>query len=83
MWGPPQYFVHAQSAVCTAVRQELRDLLPEIEKLSEVKDPVQRQLAEIRFSRKVESGRYAVLFSEVFAGGAAASARCVACPLIA
>ena len=44
--------------------RELRDLLREIEKLGEVTDPTLRRRAEIRFSRKVESGRYALLFSE-------------------
>jgi hypothetical protein len=54
---------HAQSAVGKAARRELRDLLREIEKLSDVTDPASRRRAEIRFSRKVESGRYALLFS--------------------
>ncbi len=56
--------VHAQSAVRKAARRELKDLVREIEKLSGITDPKLRRRPEIRFSRKVESGRYAVLFSE-------------------
>jgi hypothetical protein len=55
--------VHAQSAVGKAAKRELRDLLRELEKLSGVTDATQRRRAEIRLSRKVESGRYALLFS--------------------
>ncbi|MEZ4529952.1 MAG: hypothetical protein R2855_02885 [Thermomicrobiales bacterium] len=40
------------------------DLLGELEKLAEVTDPRLRRRAEIRFVRKLESGRYPVLFSE-------------------
>jgi hypothetical protein len=47
-----------------AARRELKDLVREIEKLSGIADPKLRHRVEIRFSRKVESGRYAVLFSE-------------------
>ncbi len=55
--------VHAQSALGKAAKRELKDLAREIEKLSGISDPKLRRRAEIRFSRKVESGRYAVLFS--------------------
>src|SRR5688500_11619661 len=61
--GSIHCLVHAQSAVWRAARRELRDLLRELEKLSGVTDATQRRRAEIRFSRKVESGRYALLFS--------------------
>lgn len=54
---------HTQSAVGRAAKRELRDLVDEIEKLGEISDPKLRRRAEIRFSRKVESGRYALLFS--------------------
>ena len=56
--------VHAQSAVGKAARRELKDLVREMEKLSRITDPKLRRRAEIRFNRKVESGRYAVLFSD-------------------
>jgi hypothetical protein len=55
--------VHAQSAVGKASRRSLKDLMREIEELSGIEDPKLRRRAEIRFSRKVESGRYALLFS--------------------
>ena len=55
--------VHAQSAVGRAARRELKDLVRELSKLSGIADPKLRRRAEIRFSRKVELGRYAVLFS--------------------
>ncbi|HET9661341.1 MAG TPA: hypothetical protein VFP05_13475 [Thermomicrobiales bacterium] len=61
--GSLHCFVHAQSAVGKAARRELRDLLRELEKLAEVTDPKLRRRAEIRFMRKLESGRYPVLFS--------------------
>jgi hypothetical protein len=61
--GSIHCLVHAQSAVGKAAKRELRDLLRELEKLSGVTDATQRRRAEIRFSRKVESGRYALLFS--------------------
>lgn len=54
---------HAQSAVGQAARRELKDLLRELEKLAEVSDPKLRRRADIRFMRKLESGRYPVLFS--------------------
>jgi hypothetical protein len=46
-----------------AARRELKDLLRELEKLAEVSDPRLRRRADIRFMRKLESGRYPVLFS--------------------
>ena len=55
--------VHAQSALGKAAKRQLKDLVREIEKLSGITDPALRRRAEIRFSRKVELGRYAVLFS--------------------
>jgi hypothetical protein len=55
--------VHAQRAVGKVARRELKDLVREIEKLSGITDPTLRRRAEIRFSRKVASGRYALLFS--------------------
>lgn len=55
--------VHAQSALGKAAKRELKDLVRELSKLSGITDPKARRRAEIRFSRKVESGRYAVLFS--------------------
>ena len=55
--------VHAQSAVGKAAKRQLKDLAREIEKLSGISDPKARRRAEIRFSRKMETGRYAVLFS--------------------
>jgi hypothetical protein len=61
--GSLHCLVHAQSAVGKAARRELRDSVREIEKLSGIEDPKLRRRAEIRFSRKVESGRYALLFS--------------------
>lgn len=38
------------------------DLLGELEKLAEVTDPKLRRRADIRFVRKLESGRYPVPF---------------------
>jgi hypothetical protein len=38
-------------------------LLRELEKLAEVRDPMLRRRADIRFMRKLENGRYPVLFS--------------------
>ncbi len=61
--GSMHCFVHAQSAVGKAARRELRDLLHELGKLAEVTDPKLRRRADIRFMRKLESGRYPVLFS--------------------
>jgi hypothetical protein len=61
--GSPHCPVHAQSADGKAARRELKDLAREIEKLSGIADPKLRRRAEIRFSRKVETGRYALLFS--------------------
>ncbi len=55
--------LHAKSAVGQAARRELRDLLRELEKLAEVTDPASRRRADMRFMRKLESGRYPVLFS--------------------
>jgi hypothetical protein len=55
--------VHTKSAVGKAARRELRDLLHELSKLAEVTDPKLRRRADIRFRRKLESGRYPVLFS--------------------
>jgi hypothetical protein len=46
-----------------AARRELKDLLRELEKLAEVSDPRLRRRADIRFMRKLESGRYPILFS--------------------
>jgi hypothetical protein len=46
-----------------AARRELKDLLRELEKLAEVSDPWLRRRADIRFMRKLESGRYPILFS--------------------
>jgi hypothetical protein len=46
-----------------AARRELKDLLRELEKLAEVRDPKLRRRADIRFMRKLESGRYPILFS--------------------
>ena len=54
---------HGQSAVGQAARRELKDLLRELETLAEVTDPKLRRRADIRFMRKLESGRYPVLFS--------------------
>lgn len=62
--GSMHCFVHAQSAVGKAARRELRDLLRELEKLAEVTDPKLRRRADIRFMRKLESGRYPILFSD-------------------
>lgn len=56
--------VHAQSAVGQEARRELRDLLRELDKLSEVSDARLRRRAAIRFQRKLEAGRYALLFSQ-------------------
>ncbi len=56
--------LHTRSAVGKAARRELRDLLREIEKLAEVTDPALRRRADRRFLRKLESGRYPVLFSK-------------------
>ena len=61
--GSMHCFTHAQSAVGKAARRELKDLLRELEKLAEVTDPKLRRRADIRFVRKLESGRYPVLFS--------------------
>ncbi len=61
--GSIHCFVHAQSAVGQAARRELKDLVGELAKLSEVTDPKLRRRADIRFMRKLESGRYPVLFS--------------------
>lgn len=55
---------HAQSAVGKAARRELRDLLRELSRLAEVTDPKLRRRAELRFTRKLESGRYPILFSQ-------------------
>ena len=55
---------HAQSAVGKAARRELRDLARELGKLAEVTDPKLRRRADIRFMRKLESGRYPILFSQ-------------------
>ena len=55
--------VHAQSALGKAAKRQLKDLAREIDKLSGISDPKARRRAEIRFSRKMELGRYAVLFS--------------------
>jgi hypothetical protein len=46
-----------------AARRELKDLVRELEKLAEVSDPKLRRRADIRFMRKLETGRYPVLFS--------------------
>jgi hypothetical protein len=54
---------HAQSAVGKAARRELKDLVRELGKLAEVTDPKLRRRADIRFMRKLESGRYPILFS--------------------
>jgi len=45
------------------VRWGRRDLLHELGKLAEATDPKLRRRADIRFMRKLESGRYPVLFS--------------------
>lgn len=50
---------HAESAVGKAARRELREL----SRLAEVSDPNLRRRAELRFTRKLESGRYPILFS--------------------
>jgi hypothetical protein len=62
--GALHCFVHAQSAVGQAARWELRDLLHELGKLAEVTDPTLRRRADLRFTRKLESGRYPILFSQ-------------------
>ena len=54
---------HAQSAVGKAAQRELKDLLRELGKLVEVTDPTLRRRADLRFMRKLESGRYPILFS--------------------
>lgn len=55
---------HGQSAVGKAARRELRDLLRELAKLAEETDPKLRRRADIRFMRKLQSGRYPILFSK-------------------
>jgi hypothetical protein len=55
---------HAQSALGRAAKRQLRDLLRELERLATITDPALRRRAEIRFGRKLESGRYALLFSK-------------------
>src|SRR6478735_6351191 len=55
--------LHAKSAVGQVARRELKDLLRELGKLAEVTDPKLRRRADIRFMRKLERGRYPVLFS--------------------
>ncbi len=55
--------LHAKSAVGQVARRELKDLLRELGQLAEVPDPKLRRRADIRFMRKLESGRYPVLFS--------------------
>ncbi len=62
--GSIHCLVHAQSAVGKAARRELRDLLRELERLAEVTEPKLRRRAEIRFVKKLESGRYPILFSD-------------------
>lgn len=62
--GSPFCQAHAQSAVGRAARRELQDLLREIERMGQVTEPKLRRRAELRFTRKLASGRYPVLFSQ-------------------
>ena len=69
--------LHAKSAVGQVARRELKDLLRELGKLAEVPDPKLRRRADIRFMRKLERGRYPVLFSKELQGaGGGAAAEC-------